>query len=88
MLYLPLSPPKWTTSFDGKDDVLPPPLFASHCGALNIVGPGRMHSAEFSVSVFTVSLSRALLLGEMKEKPIAHWTGSVIHSATVEMFLM
>lgn len=87
MLYLRLSPPKWTTLFDGKDDVLPPPLFVDHCSALNVVGPGRMHSAEFSVSVFTVSLSRAPLLGEMKEKPIAHLTGGVIHGATVEMFL-
>lgn len=46
-----------------------------------------MHSAEISVSVFTVSSSRAPLLGEMKEKPIAHLTGGVIHGATVEMFL-
>ena len=46
-----------------------------------------MRSAEFSVSVFPVSLSRAPLLGEMKEKPIAHLTGSVIHSETAEMFL-
>ena len=49
--------------------------FASHCRALNTVGPGRMHSAELWVSVFPVSLSRALLLGVMKEKPIAHAIG-------------
>ena len=38
----------------------------------------------FNVSV---SLSRALLLGEMKEKPIAHVTGIVRHRTIVEMFL-
>lgn len=74
--------------FDGKDCIFPPPLFLSHWSALNTVAdPPRMHSAEFNVSVFPVSLSRALLLGEVKEKPIAHVTGIVRHSTKAEMFL-
>lgn len=46
-----------------------------------------MHSAAFKVSVFPVSLSRALLLDEMVEKPIAHMAVSAIYSTIAEIFL-
>lgn len=59
---------------DGKDGVFPPPLLLSPCSALNTVGPGRMHSAGVSVSVLLGSLSRALLSGEMEDKPAVRVT--------------
>lgn len=37
--------------------------------------------------MFPISLFRALLSGEMKDKTIAHVTGSVIHRTRAEMFL-